>query len=749
MTLLRELEFGGRIGAEDMIFGVDLRDLEIAVQGGQAVLLGINGMNGGISRWQLDDAGGAPQLAGQQLHGQAGLRTGAFELSMGAQGPQLLQAQVSQGALTFYQLAADGSLGAQQQVTLAGAGAGGFAAVTMQALAGGAGFYAVDAASGQLRGWQLDAAGTLRGQVATTGGKAAYALEPDALLSTVTLPGGGAVLLAADGQGLHGFALDLADGDLRAGDTLGAAQGLSLGGITVLESFAAGGNGWALAGSADSSALCLLRLEADGSLALEAQFQDTAVTRFGGISALEVVQAGPHMLVLAAGNDGGLSLFTLTPGGQLIHLRSLEHEVGLGLQNVTALEAVVLGGQLQVFAASGAEMGISHFILPLDRLGLLEQAAAGQAQLEGSSRDDLLEAGATQVELLGHAGDDVLVSGAGGGWLEGGAGADVFAIGASERGVTVRDFTPGEDRLDLSQFEGLTNLEQLNARGRSAGMVMEVQDTLIVLMRAGGGRLELEDVFGPGLDFAFAERRPAGETLLGGSFYGSDVGDRIIGTAGRDGIWGQGGWDHLIGGDGRDTLKGGNGRDTLEGGSGRDRLEGNGSRDTLKGGDGWDTLKGGGGLDQLKGGTGRDKLEGNGSRDKLKGGTGKDTLNGGTGEDVLKGGTGNDQLRGQSGADALEGGAGRDHLEGGKGGDWLKGGTGNDVFVFAARHGADTVADFTTGSDLLDLAGTAARRFSDLDISRSDGGTLIATGSGEIFLVGLRPGQLDADDFLF
>lgn len=732
MTLLRELAFGGRFGAEDMIFGADLRDLEIAVQGGQAVLYGINGLNGGISRWQLDAAGGAPQLAGQQLHGQAGLRTGAFELAMGGPGAQLVQAQVAQGELTFYRLAADGSLGAQQQMTLAGAGAGGFAAVTMQALAaGGAGFYAVDAADGQLRGWQLDAAGALRGPVATVGGGEAYVLEPDALLSTVALPGGGAVLLAADGQGLHGFALDLTDGDLRAGDTLDAAQGLSLGAITVLEGFAAHGNAWALVGAAGNSALCLLRLEADGGLVLEAQFQDSMVTRFGGISALEVVQAGPHMLVLAAGNDGGLSLFTLTPGGQLIHLRSLEHEVGLGLQNVTALEAVVLDGQLQVFVACGAEMGISRFTLPLDRLGLLEQAAAGQAQLEGSSRDDLLEAGSAEIALLGHAGDDVLVSGAGGGWLEGGAGADVFAIGASERGVTVRDFTPGEDRLDLSQFEGLTNLEQLNARGRSAGMVMEVQGTLIVLMRAGGGRLELEDVFGPGLDFVFAERRPAGETRLGGSFYGSDGSDQITGTAGRDAIWGQDGWDHLIGGGERDTLKGGNGRDTLEGGSGRDRLEGNGSRDILKGGDGWDTLKGGGGWD------------------RLEGGNGKDMLKGGSGEDMLEGGHGNDRLRGQSGADTLEGGYGNDKLEGGRGSDWLKGGNGSDVFVFASRHGTDRVADFTIGSDRLDLGGTAARRFSDLDISSADGGTLIRTGSGKIFLEDLHPAQLDADDFLF
>ncbi|WP_286672694.1 calcium-binding protein [Leisingera thetidis] len=868
------LAFTGRFAAEDLIFGTDLRDLEIAVQDGQATLYAATGMNGGISRWQLAADGSLPQAAGQQLHGQAGIRTGEFHLAA-AGGGRLVQGQTSQGDLVFYQLESDGSLGSRDRAALSGADAGGFGAVAVLELADGkAAFYAVGAASGGLQGWQLDAAGGELGRTGAAGGSGSYSLDPAALLATVQTADG-PVLLAADAQGLHSYRADAASGALRPADGLGAEQGLSVSGITALEGFEADGKAWALIGAAGSSSLTLVRVKADGDLRFEAQLQDTAMTRFGGLSALEVVAADGHVLVLAAGNDGGLSLFTLAPGAGLIHLQSLEHVPGLGLQNVTALEAVAAGGMLQVFAASGAAGGISQFTLPLADLGEVRMAAAADARLDGSGADDVLEGGRSGARIYGEAGDDVLVAGTGGGWLTGGSGADSFVINPAAEGVTVRDFTPGEDRLDLSLFTGLYNAGQLNARERSAGMVMEAEGTRIVLMSADGAPLALEDVFGPSLRFAFPERQDPGVTLPGGGFYGGSGSDRIGGTGGGDGIFGLGGKDRLDGGAGRDTLAGGDGRDTLLGGAGRDRLDGGGGRDTLLGGAGRDRLDGGGGRDTLQGGTGddvlkggsgddllrggegadklfgeagtdllkggsgddalqggsgndslagedgddllaggggRDRLEGGAGRDRLDGGAGRDTLQGGSGDDVLKGaaaedllrggagadklfgqagadtlqggsgddalqgGSGDDSLAGEDGDDLLAGGGGRDRLEGGGGSDrleghssrdtlqggggadlldggagddLLRGGSGADVFVFAGGHGDDRIADFTAGSDRISLAGTGAGRFGELDISRAEGGTLISTGSGSIFLDDLGPGQLGADDFLF
>lgn len=93
-------------------------------------------------------------------------------------------------------------------------------------------------------------------------------------------------------------------------------------------------------------------------------------------------------------------------------------------------------------------------------------------------------------------------------------------------------------------------------------------------------------------------------------------------------------------------------------------------------------------------------------------------LNGSAARDVLYGDYHNNNLSGQSGADSLLGGAGSDRLEGGTGADRLDGGTGADVFVFASLADSrltamrsdghkimpDTIADFTSGTDKIDVS---------------------------------------------
>ncbi|MEB3353433.1 MAG: DUF1254 domain-containing protein [Cyanobacteriota bacterium] len=82
-----------------------------------------------------------------------------------------------------------------------------------------------------------------------------------------------------------------------------------------------------------------------------------------------------------------------------------------------------------------------------------------------------------------------------------------------------------------------------------------------------------------------------------------------------------------------------------------------------------------------------------------------DVINGQDGDDHLKGRGGDDILRGDSGRDWLTGGKGNDSLAGGEGMDWLKGGRGADVFLIAPHEGADTIADFSPGTDKIELAG--------------------------------------------
>ncbi len=108
--------------------------------------------------------------------------------------------------------------------------------------------------------------------------------------------------------------------------------------------------------------------------------------------------------------------------------------------------------------------------------------------------------------------------------------------------------------------------------------------------------------------------------------------------------------------------------------------------------------------DSLDGTELEDGIFGLGGDDVLKGHGGTDLLDGGSGMDDLRGGAGGDELRGGTGNDRLSGGGGADFLNGGLGNDRLIGGGGKDVFIVNPGDGADTIADFQNGRDVIDLS---------------------------------------------
>jgi RTX calcium-binding nonapeptide repeat (4 copies)/Cysteine-rich secretory protein family len=170
----------------------------------------------------------------------------------------------------------------------------------------------------------------------------------------------------------------------------------------------------------------------------------------------------------------------------------------------------------------------------------------------------------------------------------------------------------------------------------------------------------------------------------------------LVGTATNDA-------DLLVGTSGNDRLRGRGGDDTVSGLGGDDRLFGNDGNDYLFGDDGNDSLTGGNGNDYLAGGFGNDRLSGN---------SGNDTVFGEQGDDRISGGSGNDRLWGNDGNDTLLGDSGDDRLVGNAGDDLLIGGGGKDLFVLesfrafqAADFGLDTIQDFQSGQDKIQLGG--------------------------------------------
>ena len=233
-------------------------------------------------------------------------------------------------------------------------------------------------------------------------------------------------------------------------------------------------------------------------------------------------------------------------------------------------------------------------------------------------------------------------------------------------------------------------------------------------------------------------------SLANDHFIGTLFGDDLAGWFGNDTLAGSGGDDRLQGGNGLDQLSGGKGNDQVLGGEGHDKLYGGAGSDGLEGAAGNDYLHGGTGADALTGGLGNDiylvdlpadlviEMAGEGT-DRVQSdtisidlalyanvegamltGTLSLDLTGSTGANALTGNAGDNQLSGGGGNDKINGGAGADRISGGLGRDILTGGTGADIFVFATAADAgdgtnrDFIADFESGTDLVDLSGFMA-----------------------------------------
>ena len=280
--------------------------------------------------------------------------------------------------------------------------------------------------------------------------------------------------------------------------------------------------------------------------------------------------------------------------------------------------------------------------------------------------------------------------------------------------------------------------------------------------------------------------------------------DTLFGEGGRDTLVGGNGDDILEGGNQGDRLLGGGGADLLIGGSGNDVADYLTDREgvfvdlengVFVGGQAeGDTLEG---IEDIRGGRGDDTLAASSAGSELFGIGGDDVLIGSTGEDRLVGGGGADTLVGSAGADRMNGKRGRDLIDysgsdsgvlvdlnakAGSGGyaegdiyrgiedviasqfddtvigtrssNVLDGEAGDDIFTglggadtFVIGEGEDTITDFSTRQDSLDL--------SDLDgvdtaavlasaSAQNDGILLTITSSDSVFLAGLTLADVDS-----
>lgn len=748
-------EYKDRLGAGDITLTSDIRDLEIVNLNTGTFLVSSTGINGGLVSYQLDATGRMVGVAGRVFFSQdAGEAvSGTIDVVTGGGAATVVVAGGARTAMVQYGLSADGSFSGPFAVS---ATQGSSDVASVQVTAGRA-TYSVAQDSGQVARHIGGSAGTAQQVV----------LDGVTALDTVQV-GTQSFLLASEygTNSISSYRINSASGALTETDELGAEEGLSITAPTTFDTVTAFGQTWVVLGSAGTSTLSVLSLNAAGQMAVVDHIMDTRETRFGGVQSVEIAQVDDRVFVVAGGSDDGLSLHTLMPDGRLIYLETIPHTTGADLMNVDQIEVSVMGDMLQVFVSSTTDVGIVRYVVDLSDLGSTLRGDTNAAgRLTGGVGDDMLVAGEGDT-VQGGDGDDIIV-GALDARLSGGAGVDRFVLSETGGKTRILDFTPGVDILDFSSYFMLRSADQLSVNATSSGARISLRDTVVEVQSTNGMSLDREDLFG--LVFEWADRIPILErtaappeptptpvvvvvppvvtpppvveppvvtptpvvvppvvtptpvtpvstmVIRGGDsadrIEGNILSDTLSGGAGKDSVFGNAGNDFLFGGSGNDVLDGGSGNDVLRGGDGNDLISGVLGNDTLYGDAGRDTLQGGDGNDllfsgvddgTLVGGEGHDTLFASSGNDVLGGGNGNDFIQGGGGDDLFEGGGGNDTLYGDSGSIIDD--AGRDTLRGGDGNDLAWGGE-NDDWIEGGT-GVDTL-NGGLGDDVM-FGGTGA-----------------------------------------
>jgi Ca2+-binding RTX toxin-like protein len=384
---------------------------------------------------------------------------------------------------------------------------------------------------------------------------------------------------------------------LTQGDALGVAEGLPINTPTELGILQRLGETLLVVGGFNTSSLSVVRVEPGATMQIADHILDSTTTRFQAISALDTLAYGDFGFVAAGGGDGGVSLFTVLPGGRLVHLDSLADDAATSLYRVSAIEMTTTGTRLDLLASSTFEPGITRVGYDLAGLGAVLVSPTVGGALSGTALDDQIIGSHMDDTLAGGAGDDIVADGAGEDILTGGAGADLFVLHPDGQRDTITDYDRTLDRLDLSAFDFLYDVSQLSITPTSDGAVLSHGTETLVIHASDSAPLTSGDF--SNATILNVDRPPL--VPFAQFLVGSAADDTLIGAAGNDTITGAVGADYLKGMSGNDSILGGDGADRIEGDAGNDTLSGDNGGDTVIGGTGDDLIFGGAGGDLIYG----------------------------------------------------------------------------------------------------------------------------------------------------
>ncbi len=467
-----KLQFESVVATGTAALDSGIGDTALKTFNGETYLYSMTGPGGGIVSWHLG-SGVLPQEIDQQyfdasISYQVGRSGIPIQL---ASGDQLILDVDTATGLIGYDLNPDGSTGSIRETNTL-SGGGDISAATQLTVGANEILTLAQTDTGQLATYHINVDGTLS-LINSVAGSA------DELRALQVGSKHFVISIDTASSSIQPYLVDQNSGVLSAVDGNTSIQTLGISAPTVIEVVQAYGKSWVVVAGSQSNSISVMELGDNGQLRPTNHVLDTLHTRFESVQDLSAIEVEGRVFVLAGGGDDGVTLFTMTPDGQLVHMDSFADTLETRLQNVETLSVAHVGDELQVFATSQIDPGITHLSVSIADLGVVSQ---GLGSVTGTAQDDLLSGGILDSTLNGGAGDDILITGTSSTIMTGGAGADVFVIRQSSGPTVISDFQAWTDRLDLSHYPFLRTPAQLDFTSTATGARITYLDETIDLI---------------------------------------------------------------------------------------------------------------------------------------------------------------------------------------------------------------------------------------------------------------------------
>lgn len=448
-------------------------DLHLAQFGSAWVLYTASAQTHGLGAFSVGGGGALSALDSVSYSANSGT-LGVTGLATAVLGTDrvLLPAGRYDNGLAIHDLGANGTLDTVSAPSAApGVSLANITTVASLSIGGSTYVYTSSNGAGQLDAYRLTAGPGLS-YIETEADSAQRYLGDISALATAEAYGKGFVFAASGFEaGVTVFTVG-AGGALTEGESLGTAEGLGLNAPSALLPVQVGQDLFLVLAAAGTDSLSVLHVSPFARLEVADHVVDDNALQLTGVRALTSVQYGERVLVIAGGDEDGVSVFELTPrSGHLSHLASIDDPAGATLDNVTAIEALVTGTTLTIYVA-GATDGVA--LVTMD-LSVLNEAKTGDKfanTITGTAGKDLILGYGGDDVLSGWGDDDRLIDGTGADRMDGGGGADVFEFVLDNMTDTVIDFTPGEDKLDLSAIPMLYSMSSLEMSQEDWGVMI-------------------------------------------------------------------------------------------------------------------------------------------------------------------------------------------------------------------------------------------------------------------------------------